>query len=250
MKAQNVTEEDSLLAHVMTRKCIQKKVQAGSFIGICWDNLALRVGKKEDTEMNRNDLELCTTAYAYELNVPKPPAGASQEDMQIYKNIRQAQKRNGTERKRPGIPRGLMLKENPTYDDLKPFDFILSSGGPEIQKYWADVVYVHLSDICHELFGPAMGKYKIEGHRIPKPQMPANLYTMPKKKTDLHPLRVFDLDESTVDGNARVIEAIVQELGLTLPELTDGQILMTGKRCARTTRHADCKKLKEIQETK
>ncbi|KAA8909008.1 hypothetical protein FN846DRAFT_1020806 [Sphaerosporella brunnea] len=209
-------------------KDLQKKVQSGCFIGICWDNLALQVGKKEETEMNRNDLELCTTAYAYELNVPKPPAGASQEDKQVYKNIREAQARNATDRKRPGIPRGLILKENPTYGSLKPFDFVLSSGGPHIQKYWTDIVYVHLADICQELFGPAMGRYKRNGQRIPKPQMPENLYTMPTKKTNMHPMRVFDLDESTIDGNARVIEAIVQELGITLPELTDGQILITG----------------------
>jgi hypothetical protein len=204
-------------------------VQSGQFFGVCWDNLALSVGKKEETELNRKDLQLCTTAYVYPLYIPEPAANASQVEKKIFANIIEAQTQNTTDLGHPGIPRTLILKENPDYDTLKPLDLVLSSGGPKVQQYWTEVVYVHLSDICHEVFGSTMGSFKINGKRLPRPQMPSNLYVMPTKKTDIQPLRVLDIDEATVDGNARVMEAIVQELGISLPELTGSQVLITGR---------------------
>jgi hypothetical protein len=200
-------------------------VKSGAFFGLCWDNMALPNNKKETTEMNRGSLDHCTTSYMYELFVPPPLDTASATDVQAYDNIMAAQEEN-SRRKRIGIPRELVSKVNPEYDSLQRTDFIF---GKNINEYWPDVVTVHLSDFCHEFFGAAvMAAYKVDGERLERLRMPDQLYCIPREKSRLHPMKVLDIDESSIDGNAQVIEAIASELDCDLAQLNGSSIMITG----------------------
>jgi hypothetical protein len=199
-------------------------VKSGKFFGVCWDNLALPNNKKETTEMNRGSLDHCTTSYMYELVVPPPQDAASPTDVQAYEDIMAALEEN-TRRKRIGIPRELVSKVDPEYESLQRVDFLF---GQNIEEYWPDVVTVHLSDFCYEFFGPAaMAAYTIGGRRLQRPTMPEELYRIPRQKSRIHPLKVLEIDESSIDGNAQVIEAIASELDIDLARLNSSSIMIT-----------------------
>jgi hypothetical protein len=118
---------------------------------------------------------------------------------------------------------GSRSKVNPEYDSLQRVDFLF---GNNIEEYWADVVTDHLSDFSHEFFGPAvMATYTINGGRLERPSMPAELYRIPRQKSRIHPLKVLDRDESSIDGNAQVIEAIASELDINLAQLNSSSIM-------------------------
>jgi hypothetical protein len=205
-------------------KRMRNVVKSGKFFGICWDNLALPNNKKETTEMNRGSLDHCTTSYMYELLVP-PPQDAEPQNVEAYEDIMAALAEN-SRRKRIGIPRELVSKVNPEYDSLQRMDFLF---GKNIEEYWPDVVTVHLSDFCYEFFGPAaMAAYKIDGRPLERPSMPEKLYRIPRQKSRIHPLKVLDIDESSIDGNAQVIEAIASELDIDLAQLNSSSIMITG----------------------
>jgi hypothetical protein len=204
---------------------LRSVVRSGAFFGLCWDNLALANNKKETTEMNRGSLDHCTTAYAYELFIPPPGEFARDVDIQAYQDIRAAQEQNVL-RRRIGIPRSLVTKESPDYNSLHRLDFLF---GKSIAEYWPTAVLVHLADFCYDFFGSdTMGAYQVDGKRIDRPVMPQNLYKIPNQKSRIHPMKVFDIDESSIDGNAQVIDAIGAELGVDLAELTSAAILITG----------------------
>jgi hypothetical protein len=206
-------------------KRMRNVVKSGKFFGICWDNLALPNNKKETTEMNRGSLDHCTTSYMYEMVVPPPLDAACPADVQAYDDIIAALEENAR-RKRVGIPRELVSKVNPDYDSLQRVDFLF---GKNIEDYWPDVVTVHLSDFCHDFFGPAaMAAYTVDGQRLERPSMPEELYRIPRQKSRIHPLKVLDIDESSIDGNAQVIEAIASELDIDLALLNSSSIMITG----------------------
>jgi hypothetical protein len=211
---------------IAAQKRMRCEVKAGKLFGICWDNLALPNNKKETTEMNRGSLDHCTTSYMYEMAVPPPPHNASSPtDVQAYEDIMAALEEN-SRRKRIGIPRELVSKMNPEYDSLQRMDFLF---GKNIEEYWPDVVTVHLSDFCYEFFGPAaMAAYTINGRRLERPSMPEELYRIPRHKSKIHPMKVLDIDESSIDGNAQVIEAIASELDIDLAQLNSSSIMITG----------------------
>jgi hypothetical protein len=208
------------------QKRMRSVVKAGKFFGVCWDNLALPNNKKETTEMNRGSLDHCTTSYMYELVVPEPPQDVhSSTDVEAYNDIIAALEDN-SRRKRIGIPRELVNKVNPEYESLRRVDFLF---GKNIDEYWPDVVTVHLSDFCHEFFGlAAMAAYTVDGRRLTRPSMPEELYRIPRQKSRIHPLKVLDIDESSIDGNAQVIEAIASELDIDLAQLNSSSIMITG----------------------
>jgi hypothetical protein len=203
---------------------MQAIVRSGTFFGLCWDNLALPNNKKETTEMNRGSLDHCTTSYVYELFIPQPGEGCSDVDVQAYQAICTALEEN-RQRRRIGIPRSLVSKQDPDYNALKRTDFLF---GDSMANYWPQVVLVHLSDFCHELFGDAMKAYKEKGKRLDRPKMPTDLYTIPHGKSRIHPLKVFDINESSMDGNGQVIDAIAAELDIKLAELNASSIMITG----------------------
>jgi hypothetical protein len=88
---------------------------------------------------------------------------------------------------------------------------------------------VHLSDFCHEFFGSeTMAAYKVDGKRLDRPAMPEDLYRTPHQKTRIHPLKVLDIDESSLDGNAKVIDASATELDVDLARLNSAAIMITG----------------------
>jgi hypothetical protein len=181
--------------------------------------------KKEITEMNRSSLDHCTTSFAYELFIPPPGDFAPEVDIKAYEDIRAAQEENALHR-RIGIPRSLVTKQSPDYNSLQRLDFLF---GPSIAEYWPKAVLMHLSDFCHDFFGSeTMAAYKVDGKRLDRPAMPEDLYKIPHQKSRIHPLKVLDINESSINGNAQVIDAIGAELDVDLAQLNSAAIIITG----------------------
>jgi hypothetical protein len=52
------------------------------------------------------------------------------------------------------------------------------------------------------------------------------LYKVPPGASDIHTLATLEIDESTIDGNLAVLEALAtDQLGMTLEELVDGRLI-------------------------
>jgi hypothetical protein len=204
------------------QKSVRSIVKSGAFWGLCWDNLALPNNKKETTEMHRGSLDHCTTSYLYKLFIPAPEHYA---DVEAYQDICAALEEN-TRLRRIGIPRSLMMKPAPDYEVLQRMDFLFAQS---IAEYWPQAVLVHLSDFCYEFFGSeTMAAYKVYGQRLERPSMPEGLYKIPHQKSRIHPLKVLDIDESSIDGNAQVIDAIAAELDIDLARLNGSSVMITG----------------------
>jgi hypothetical protein len=59
------------------------------------------------------------------------------------------------------------------------------------------------------------------------PNAMPQLYKVPSGASDMHTLATLEIDESTIDGNLAVLEALESDqLGLTLEELADGRRLI------------------------
>ncbi|KAA8913734.1 hypothetical protein FN846DRAFT_985574 [Sphaerosporella brunnea] len=172
--------------------------------------------------MHRGSLDHCTTAYMYELFVPAPQ---QQEDIEAYLAILAAQEEK-TRLRKIGIPRSLVKRLDPDYHASQRMDFLFAQS---ITEYWPQAVLVHLSDFCYEYFGnETMAAYKVDGKQLERPSMPETLYRTPHQRSRIHPLKVLDIDESSIDGDAQVIEAIATELDIELAQLNGSSIMITG----------------------
>jgi hypothetical protein len=73
-----------------------------------------------------------------------------------------------------------------------------------------------------------MADFTLDGRRLERPSMPEELYRIPRQKSRIHPLKVLDIDESSIDGNAQVIEGIASELDINVAQLNSSSIMITG----------------------
>ncbi|KAA8893174.1 hypothetical protein FN846DRAFT_914354 [Sphaerosporella brunnea] len=91
---------------IADQKVLREKVIGGQPFGWVWDNLVLKEGKAEETEMNQKNLHLKTSAYVHMLHLPKPQE--SSREAIVYENII---KRSAAS---PGIglPRSLIFRED------------------------------------------------------------------------------------------------------------------------------------------
>jgi hypothetical protein len=217
---------------------VRKMVKQGVPFGICWHNLVLDGHKKEETEMNRSTQDHCTTSFVHIMHFPKPLNDHS-SDMLAYENIRamvEFNKREGL----VGLPRQLLYNNHPDYEALCGHHFLFAE---PTQEYWPDVLKVHVTNICGEVFGATvMRSFKVTGKRLRRGTLP-EIYRIPKTDNHKFPLRVFDIDESSIEGNARVIDSILNELAVKLTELIDSVLFMSGDQMT-TTRVRTLKELR------
>lgn len=215
---------------------LQKSLRDGDFFAVCWDNLVLNVHKQEETDMNRSKLLHCTTSFVHILNIPEPQKDAPPNDFQTYQNIiaaREENRRTGA----VGLPRSLIYRDAPEYDILSPLDFLCSD---TVQETWPQIIEAHIADICFEFFGTeVMTSFRHEGPsgktKVQRPSIPEGLYRVPMQgRSQIQPLQVFEIDESTIDGNARIIDSILREISVKPEQLTDSVIFMTGDQMTTT----------------
>jgi hypothetical protein len=236
---------DSVIAAVkangqMELERVRKMVRHGIPFGICWDNLVLDSHKKEETEMNRSTQDHCTTSFVHILHLPKPlDNDKDSSDMLAYENIKATVEFNKREAL-VGLPRQLLYNNHPDYDALRGHHFLFVK--PTLE-YWPNMFKAHVTNICWEVFGASvMGSFKVNGKQLGR-GTPPEIYRIPKTKTQIFPLRVFDIDESSIDGNARVIDSILNELAVKPEQLTNSVIFMSGDQMT-TTRVRTLKELR------
>ena len=217
---------------------VREMVKEGVPFGICWDNLVLDSHKKEETEMNRSSQGHCTTSFVHILHLPKPLDQHS-SDMLAYENIRATVEFNKHEAL-VGLPRQLLYNNHPDYEALRGHHFLFVK---PIMEYWPEMFKAHVINICWEVFGATiMGNFKVHGKHLGRGTLP-EIYRIPKTKTEIFPLRVFDIDESSIDGNARVIDSILNELAMKPEKLVDSVVFMSGDQMT-TTRVRTLKELR------
>ena len=151
------------------------------------------------------------------------------QEYRVRKNIRTSTRgvppQPGFGDRSTAIKASLLFKQNPDWKALKPTDLIDA-------KYISDDYW---PNIAKGLIGKAVAKFFraeatecLEQHGIAPKPVPV-LFKIPATQSDVQTLVTMQLDESTVDGNYKVMTNIVcNQLGLTFEELSDKAIIISG----------------------
>ena len=142
------------------------------------------------------------------------------------RNIMDAMKSNKTHR--IGLPKCLLEVKQPQYDTVTPFDLLFVDS---IQKHQPLIARGHTAKILQRFCGRSLSVYKTpDGRHLKLPSVPdgPEYYTIPEVKSSLYVLRIFDVDETTIDGTSRLVDLLMEELNITAEELKDRQMDMVG----------------------
>jgi hypothetical protein len=202
------------------------KVQNGTLFDITYDNLVRTDSKEEETMFNKKTLVQSTSGYIHFLHVPKPPEGSPDWMTDAYDSIQLAQQLQPG----PGAPRDLMLMRNPDYHAVNSYDFLAPK---MVAKHYETVSRVHITDILWKFMGDAaMQAFKQgpEEEPLDRPKMPTtgDYYCIEPHASDTYTFPVMDLDETTIDGTARILEAIARDVDVELGELVNRHVDING----------------------
>ncbi|KAI5796530.1 hypothetical protein EDC01DRAFT_629332 [Geopyxis carbonaria] len=176
------------------RDTARHKVKAGNFFAICYDNLALKLNKAEETLINRAQFLQYTSAFVFFIHCPRPTMASGWLD--AYHHIKHVQARNSG---KIGIPRSLCIKERPDYSRITPWDMLFAES---TGNYFPEVASVHIYNILNEYFGIGINKDALE-------------YALQS---------ILDVNEGSIDGNAEVLERICKEMDISLDQLTTSHV--------------------------
>jgi hypothetical protein len=122
---------------------------------------------------------------------------------------------------KPGLRGDLLFHRTPDWQSLTPDD-IVDIGGD--QDYFSPIAKALICRVLKKHFTKEMKLSEDEAKIAPIP-MP-HLYKVPPGASDLHTLATLELDESTIDGNLAVLEALATgQLGLALDELAENRTI-------------------------
>ena len=123
----------------------------------------------------------------------------------------------------PGIDMGKLFRKNPNYLSLRPLDVICSES---LQGFYVSTVKAHLCAVLSRHCGHAL-KENPNCSTI-RPYEMETLYQVPIEPSEIFTLPTLDLDESTIDGNAAVLEELIREIGLPLEDILGTAIAVSG----------------------
>jgi len=199
---------------------------------LCWDNLVRTEKKEEKTLYNRHVLLSMTSGYVQFLHIPPPPLSATNPNspnhwmVYAYRNIMDAMKSN--KNRHIGLPNCLLEVKQPRYDIVTPFDLLFVDF---IQKHQPLIACDHTAKILQRFCHRSLSIYEApDGMRLKLPSVPdgPEYYTIPEVKSSLYVLRIFDVDETTIDGTSRLVDLLMEELNITAEELKDRHVDMVG----------------------
>ena len=257
----------SALKHNSSAACavVREGIQAGRKVGLFYDNLVIYDKKAEESEVNKNRSLQLTACGGYFLQLPAESAEAinSAHDPTLNYRTRDtcqngttatpnplcaetprptsdspigpsghvaefdpldSPRANASTRHATGIESKLLLHPNPDYSTLQTLD-ILHTG--TIHKHYEETVKGHLCILLRKHFNQAMLKNPTRG-LLGKEYALKTLFQMPIMKSEVFTLPTLDLDESTIDGNAAILETLVGSIGFTLEGLQESIIPISG----------------------
>jgi roadblock/LC7 domain-containing protein len=206
------------------RDMVMAKIEAGRPFGIFWDNLVRMDHKQEETIMNKRSLEQNTSAYIHFLHIPPPSPQADEVTKSTYQNIQQTlQQNNGV-----CLPRSLLFKDDAV---PRPIDKALFLADDALAFHLKEIARLRIGQTFERMLGrKVLATHKVDGKRLELPSLPQTdeYVFLPPERTDMHSLPTMELDETTIDGTAMVMEDIMDYCGVTQVELLTRSIFATG----------------------
>ncbi|KAF8467164.1 hypothetical protein BDZ91DRAFT_793569 [Kalaharituber pfeilii] len=183
---------------------------------MCMDNAVVASKRKaEETELNKGGLIQYTAGFIWMLNIPKPK---DPRFMKAYESlIKQEQSVDGTIL--PGIRRDILFKE-PNYDEVTVLDILDLEG---LAVYLPLRARESIEWVLWKHFSEVLSESRINGHRVTKFVYNGN--RLEPRQIEVYPLPTMDLDETTIDGTASIIEEIRKLVGVTPKEMVGRAML-------------------------
>jgi hypothetical protein len=202
-------------------------------IALTYDNLTNKHHAATETLLNKSSMQ-CFTACGViflkltpslakrlgkTVDAPAPDRALPGESAQAARARRRRPATLADDK--PGLRSDLLLNPEPDWTSLQPGDIVNIQND---QQYWSPIAKALMSRVLKKFF-PAEMKQSEEDAGIAPNAMP-QLYKVPSGASDMHTLATLEIDESTIDGNLAVLEALASDqLGLTLEELADGRLI-------------------------
>jgi hypothetical protein len=204
-------------------------------IALTYDNLANKHNAATETLLNKSSMQCFTACGIIFLKLSPSLAkrlGKSTQDpmlapdralpVETRESARARRRRPAAPMdNKPGLRADLLIHRDPDWSSLQPGDIVNIEAD---QNYWAPIAKALMCRVLKKFF-PREMKRSEEDAGVASIAMP-QLYKVPLGSSDLHTLATLELDESTIDGNLAVLEALAtDQLGLTLEELADGRLI-------------------------
>ena len=123
-----------------------------------------------------------------------------------------------------GIETTKLFRQNPNYVSIRPLDVICADSACT-EEFYSSTVKAHL---CMVLARHCNSALKENRNREIKPYPLKTLYQVPIESADIFTLPTLDLDESTIDGNAAILEQLIHEIGVNLKDIQGITIPISG----------------------
>lgn len=246
---------------------VKTGIQEGRKIALFYDNLVLYDKKAEESEVNKNRSLQLTACGGYflllpeegaeQINATKDPAlclrsrevpdendlstqiamrTPDAESLKAHQHMHEPaiepedpldSPHFGSEtNSHPamGIQSELLFRSKPDYSKITPLDILCTES---VRKYFEATVKAHLCILLRKHFCAAIDANKNKS-LCSREYLLKSLFQVPVKKSDIFTLPTLNLDESTVDGNAAILETLVQSLDLPLETLQGTTIPISG----------------------
>ena len=206
---------------------VMEGIQVGRKIALFYDNLEIYDKKGEESGITKNRSLQLTACGGYFLQLPAENAEEINGIITPAHNIHPPQVESHIDpldlphiynlpiHEATGIRSDLLLCPNPDYSKLNTID-ILRSG--TVHKYYEKTLEAHLCILLQKHFNNAISKNPMRGLREKQYKLDT-FFQIPVVKSEIFTLPTLDLDESTTDGNAAILETLVTSLGFTMGEL-------------------------------
>ncbi|KAF8469980.1 hypothetical protein BDZ91DRAFT_791971 [Kalaharituber pfeilii] len=198
---------------------VKQRIANGEAFGCAWDNAVVTSKRRaEETELNKGGLIQYTAGFIWILNIPKP------KDPKFIKAYESLIKREESENGKilPGIRREILYKK-PNYNEVTALDILDLDG---LADYLPLRAKESIEWVLWKHFGEVLSESRINGHRVTK--FVYNGGRLEPNQTEVYPLPTMDLDETTIDGTASIIEEIRRLAGVTSKEMLGRSMLHAG----------------------
>ena len=115
----------------------------------------------------------------------------------------------------PGIETSKLFRKNPDFLKIRPLD-VISADSAYTEEFYSETVKAHL---CMVLARHCSSALKENPNHGIEPYKLKTLHQVPIESADIFTLPTLDLDESTIDGNAAILEELIHEVGLKLEDI-------------------------------
>jgi roadblock/LC7 domain-containing protein len=206
------------------REMVMAKIETGRPFGLFWDNLVHMDHKEEETILNKRSLMQHTSAYIHFLNLPEPCPDAPETTKAAYRNILQAvEDKSGV-----CLPRTLLFKQEAF---ARPIDKAAFIADDALGMHLREIARLRVGQVLEKMLGrKALAAFKVDRKSLELPRLPTTdeYACLPADRTDMHCLPTMNLDETTIDGTAMVMEDIMEYCGVQPDELLTRSVFATG----------------------